>query len=206
MQLNAYPQIADYRQQVFDIYARVRETALDPKTRWDRFRAEQDHLFKKHPQTALSAQQVSEFTSLPYFPYNPDYRFTLPIEPLKDQEEVRINLQDDGPTLLLPFAQVSFYLAGKPFCLTLYWIQAYGGGIFLPFKDATNGNETYSGGRYLLDTLKGADLGREGDRLVVDFNFAYNPSCAYNSRWHCPLPPPDNQLSVPIAAGEMRFN
>ncbi len=79
------------------------------------------------------------------------------------------------------------------------------GGIFLPFKDLTNHNETYSGERYLLDTIKGADLGWEADRLIVDFNFAYNPSCAYNSRWHCPLPPAENQLPVAIRAGEMRF-
>lgn len=120
MQLNAYPQIADYRQQVFDIYARVRETAQDPKNRWKRFRSNQDNLFKTHTQTALTPQQVSEFSLLPYFPNNPEYRFTLPIESLKDQAEVRINLQDDGPTLLLPFGQVSFELAGEPACLTLY--------------------------------------------------------------------------------------
>jgi hypothetical protein len=206
MQLEAYPQLVDYRQQVYDIYSCVRDPAVAPKERWLRFRSDQDHLFKNHPQTALTAQQVSDFTSLPYFPYDPAYRYLLPIEPLKSQEKVTINLQDDGPTLLIPFGQVSFALSGAPVCLTLYWIRAYGGGIFLPFEDSTNGNETYSGGRYLLDTLKGADLGREADRLVIDFNFAYNPSCAYNSRWHCPLPPPDNQLAVPIPAGEKSFD
>jgi uncharacterized protein (DUF1684 family) len=205
MQLNDYLQIADYRQQVFDIYTRVREPDVVPEERWLRFRSALDHLFKTHPQTALTPQQVTKFSSLPYFPYDPVYRFILPIESLKDKEEVRINLQDDGPTLLLPFGQVTLTLSGESVCLTLYWIRAYGGGIFLPFKDGTNGNETYSGGRYLLDSLKGADLGREGDRLVIDFNFAYNPSCAYNARWHCPLPPPDNQLALPIPAGEMKF-
>jgi len=206
MQLNAYPQLVDYRQQVYDIYSCVRDPAVSPKERWLRFHSDQDHLFKNHPQTALTPEQVSKFSSLPYFPYDPAYRFFLPIEPLKGQEKVTINLQDDGPTLLIPFGQVSFALSGEPVCLTLYWIRAYGGGIFLPFEDSTNGSETYSGGRYLLDTLKGADLGREGDRLVIDFNFAYNPSCAYNSRWHCPLPPPDNQLAVPIPAGEKSFD
>ncbi|MBK5107436.1 MAG: DUF1684 domain-containing protein [Anaerolineales bacterium] len=206
MQLNAYPQLVDYRQQVYDIYSCVRDPSVPPKERRLRFRSDLDHLFKNHPQTALTPEQVLKFSSLPYFPYDPAYRFLLPIEPLKGQEKVTINLQDDGPTLLIPFGQVSFALSGEPVCLTLYWIRAYGGGIFLPFEDSTNGNETYSGGRYLLDTLKGADLGREGDRLVIDFNFAYNPSCAYNSRWHCPLPPPDNQLAVPIPAGEKSFD
>ena len=67
-------------------------------------------------------------------------------------------------------------------------------GVFLPFLDETNRSETYGGGRYLLDTIKGADLGREGERLVIDFNYAYNPSCAYNSRWQCPLAPQENWL------------
>lgn len=205
MQPHAYQQIIEYRQQVFEIYSQVRESRADPKRSWLNFRTAQDKLFKTHSQTALTEEQSAEFTTLSYFPYDPNYRFILPIEPIVDQQKVNINLQDDGPTLLLPFGQVSFSLAGKEQCLTLYWIQAYGGGIFLPFKDATNGKETYSGGRYLLDTIKGADLGREGDRLVIDFNFAYNPSCAYNTRWHCPLPPAANKLAVSIRAGEMNF-
>ena len=201
----SYAQLADYRRRVFEIYARVREPNIAPEKRWQLFRSDQDQLFKTHSQTALTLEQAKQFSSLGYFPYDRAYRFILPIEPLKDQEAVKINLQHDGPTLLLPFGQVAFALSGESVCLTLYWIQAYGGGIFLPFKDLTNGKGTYAGGRYLLDTLKGADLGREGDRLVIDFNFAYNPSCAYNSRWHCPLPPPDNQLAVPIPVGEMVF-
>lgn len=205
MQRYDFLQLADYRQQVYDIYAKVRDPDLEAYERWQRFRADQDHLFKSHPQTALTLDQVQNFSSLPFFPYDPDYRFMLPIEPLVDQEEVMIDLQEDGPTLLMPFGQISLTISGEPVCLTLYWIRAYGGGIFLPFKDATNGKETFSGGRYLLDTLKGADLGRDGNLLVIDFNFAYNPSCAYNDRWHCPLPPPNNQLKVPIRAGEMSF-
>lgn len=202
---DAYLQLADYRQRVFEIYDRVREPNITPEAGWDRFRSEQNQLFKTHPQTALTPVQVSEFSALCYYPYDPAYRFILPVEPLKDQKALSINLQDDGPTKLVPFGQMTFILSGESVCLTLYWIQAYGGGIFLPFKDLTNGKGTYAGGRYLLDTIKGADLGREGDRLVIDFNFAYNPSCAYNSRWHCPLPPPENQLTVPIPVGEKMF-
>ena len=205
MQPHTYQQIVDYRQRVFEIYARVRESRADPKEGWLEYRTAQNHLFKTHPQSALTPEQTAQFTSLSYFPYDPNYRFILPIEPIQDQPKVNINLQDDGPTLLLPIGQISFTLAGADHCLTLYWIQAYGGGIFLPFKDATNGKETYSGGRYLLDTIKGANLGWEVDRLVIDFNFAYNPSCAYNTRWHCPLPPAANQLAVAIRAGEMNF-
>jgi uncharacterized protein (DUF1684 family) len=127
------------------------------------------------------------------------------VEPLIEQKVIEITLQDDGPTRLLPFGSISFAIHDQIVSLTLFWIMGYGGGIFLPFKDLTNATKTYPGGRYLLDTIKGADLGREGDQIVIDFNFAYNPSCAYNDRWSCPLPPPENRLPVPIRAGELRF-
>ena len=86
--------------------------------------------------------------------------------------------------------------------LDVYWVAVYGGGVFLPFRDDTSGGEGYGGGRYLLDTVKGADLGGSGGRLVVDFNYAYNPSCAYDPQWSCPLAPPANRLTVPIRTGE----
>jgi len=87
--------------------------------------------------------------------------------------------------------------------LGIYWMSGYAGGLFLPFRDATSGRETYGGGRYLLDTIKHADLGHEDGKLVLDFNFAYNPSCAYNEAWACPLPGPANRLAVEIPVGEL---
>jgi uncharacterized protein (DUF1684 family) len=88
--------------------------------------------------------------------------------------------------------------------LGLFWMEGYAGGLFLPFRDATNGHETYGAGRYLLDAAKSADLGGDGERgtLVLDFNFAYQPSCAFDPRWACPLAPPENWLDVPVRAGE----
>jgi uncharacterized protein len=87
--------------------------------------------------------------------------------------------------------------------LTLYWIGGYGGVVFLPFKDATSGHETYGGGRNLLDTVKSADLGTTADgRAILDFNFAYHPSCVYSDRWTCPLAPPANVLPKPVRGGE----
>jgi uncharacterized protein (DUF1684 family) len=201
----SYLQLADYRRQVFEMYARVRRSHGNPEAGWQRFRADQDNLFKTHPQTALTPEQVEVFSPLRYYPYDPAYRFTLPIEPLRIKDAIQINLQEDGPTRLLPFGRISCRITGQDVSLTLFWIIGYGGGIFLPFQDLTSFNEAYAGGRYLLDTTKGADLGWEADRLVIDFNFAYNPSCAYSARWHCPLPPPDNQLPVPIRAGELRY-
>jgi uncharacterized protein (DUF1684 family) len=84
----------------------------------------------------------------------------------------------------------------------VYWIDVYGGGVFLPFRDATAGTETYGAGRYLLDTVKGADLGGSDSRLILDFNYAYHPSWAYDARWSCPLAPPENRLDVAVRAGE----
>jgi uncharacterized protein (DUF1684 family) len=93
----------------------------------------------------------------------------------------------------------------QPVALSVFWVMGYGGGIFLPFRDQTYQKETYGGGRYLLDTIKHADLGGDSSGLVIDFNYAYNPSCAYNPRWVCPLSPIENRLSVPIRAGELNF-
>jgi hypothetical protein len=101
------------------------------------------------------------------------------------------------------FARVRFELLGEPRSLELYWLEAYGGGVFLPFADTTSGRETYGAGRYLLDTVKGADLGGDDRALVLDFNFAYNPSCSYDDRWACPLAPPANRLDVRVEAGEL---
>ena len=96
-------------------------------------------------------------------------------------------------------------LAGREVSLAVYWLEGYGGGLFLPFRDALGGTQTYGGGRYLLDTVKGADLGMSADgaRLVLDFNYAYNPSCSYDPRWSCPLAPPENRIDVSVEAGEM---
>ena len=99
-------------------------------------------------------------------------------------------------------ATAHFELDGRPQTLEVLWLDAYGGGLFLPFRDATSGSETYGGGRYLLDTVKGADLGGADGRLLLEFNFAYNPSCVYSARWACPLTPPANRLDVAIRAGE----
>ncbi len=121
---------------------------------------------------------------------------------LQNQETRIIILPADGKFCYLPVAGIHFYFEDEPLKLTLFWVEGYGGGLFLPFKDATAGVETYSGGRYLYDTIKGADLGADETEIVLDFNFAYNPSCAYDSRWVCPLSPPENTLPIKVTAGE----
>ena len=99
---------------------------------------------------------------------------------------------------------LEFELDGAPQQLAALWISGYAGGLFVPFRDATCGTETYGAGRYVLDTIKSADLGSnlaEGT-VILDFNYAYHPSCAYDPRWVCPLAPPENRLAIPIRAGE----
>ena len=129
-----------------------------------------------------------------FFPYDPAWRFEARIEPA-EPEPIELN----G----FPFTRFARARVTEAASLDLYWLETYGGGIFLPFRDATSGGETYGAGRYLLDTVKGADLGGTDTTLVVDFNFAYNPSCAWDDAWACPLSPPANRLDFEVAAGEL---
>jgi hypothetical protein len=130
----------------------------------------------------------------------------MPIS-LGEDEAPRATLLPEGELRYRPVATVDFSVpegttSGTTARLTLYWLEGYGGGLFLPFGDATNGKTTYGGGRYLYDTIKGADLGVTPDRIILDFNYAYNPSCAYRPKWVCPLAPRENILSFAVEAGE----
>lgn len=204
-----YQALLDYRRSVAGIYAGARgETAgapLDAAERSGRFRTERNELFRHHPQSPLSDAEKQRFSGLDYFDYDPSLRFTLPVEYDIEPGDLEISLQDDGPLRLRRFGRIRFSVESVELTLSLFWISSYGGGVLLPFKDLTSTTETYGGGRYLLDTIKHADLGAENGRLVIDFNYAYNPSCAYDPRWHCPLAPAENNLPVRITAGEMRY-
>jgi hypothetical protein len=200
-----YEELADYRRSVARLYAGVRQSSPNTEKRWAEFCQERDSLFATHPQSALSPEQKRNFSSLRYFPYNPDLRFLLPVDTAIEPMVMEYELPEEGLIRLKRFGKIHFEVDGQSVSLSLFWIVGYGGGIFLPFRDLTNRENTYGGGRYLLDTIKHADLGCEADRIVIDFNFAYNPSCAYNPRWVCPLPPSENWLNIPIRAGELRF-
>jgi len=206
MSRSSFEELLDYRRSVSDLYSQLRRSELAEIERCRQFRRERDRLFRHHPQSALSAEQQAGFTRLRYFPYNPDWRLLLLVDTTVKPEIIEMALQDDGPIGMQRFGRIQFEVAGQTITLSLFWILGYGGGVFLPFRDLTNGQSTYGGGRYLLDTIKHADLGQEGSRLVIDFNYAYNPSCAYNSRWHCPLSPRENWLPVAITAGEQRYS
>jgi uncharacterized protein (DUF1684 family) len=188
----------NYRRRVHDMYRRVRERGPGPES-WPRWVAERDELFATHPQTPI--EDRSRFGRLPYFPYDPAWRTSGRFTP-SDDEVAIVDHSGDGSTRFVRIGIVEFEAAGNQGRLEVLWLDSYGGGIFLPFRDATNGGPTYGGGRYLLDTVKGADLGHAGDEIVLDFNFAFHPSCVHSERWSCPLAPPANRLSFPVEAGE----
>ena len=190
----------DWKRRVFALYADVR-AAADPETAWEHWRSTRDELYREHPQSPLPPAARASFAGLDYYPYDPAYRVAAELRPLAAGPRP-VETSGDAPLLFRPFALASFVLAGATHSLEVHWLEGYGGGVFLPVRDATSGATTYGGGRYVLDTVKGADLGVDGDRLIVDFNFAYNPSCAYDPGWVCPLAPPGNRLAAAIEAGE----
>jgi uncharacterized protein (DUF1684 family) len=174
------------------LYAEVRALSVDdPRRAWERWREIRSELYRTHPQSPRIGGEPS------YFPYDPRFRWEARIEPLPPA-----SLEIAGSA----GSVVSFVRFGVAMFaehrLEVYWLSAYGGGVFLPFRDATSGHETYGAGRYLLDTVKGADLGGSDSTLVLDFNFAFNPSCAWDDEWACPLSPPANRLSFRVEAGE----
>ena len=192
--------LADWRRRVAELYEEVRETP-DPARAWERWRAVRNDLFRGHPQSPLPEAEREAFPGLPFFDYDPALRVLAKVVE-KESEHYEIETSGDGTYGFSRFAEARFEIGGVPAALELYWLDGYVGGVFVPFRDATGGKETYGAGRYLLDTGKGADLGMQGERLVLDFNFAYNPSCAYDPQWVCPLAPPRNRLDVAIRAGE----
>ncbi len=200
---DAHPllQLADWRRRTFELYARIRGEP-DPTVAWRDWRDSRDALFARHPQSPLPAAARSCFSGLPAYPYDPGLRFQVALEPATATAERRLEIGDDGTARLVPVGRTLGLRPDLGAELTLYWIAGYGGGLFLPFRDATSGNETYGGGRYLLDAIKGADLGSCDDRLVLDFNFAYHPSCVHSADWTCPLAPPENRLPAPVRGGE----
>lgn len=193
-----YMSLLDWRRRVAELYAEIRaRIERDRVDAHDYWRKHRDDLFRNHPQSPLSQDRRAAFHGLHYYDYDARFAFTTT---LRRVPEKRYDLfTSHGQSM--SFTRVG--IAELPIgALEVLWLDAYSGGVFLSFRDATTGASTYGGGRYLLDTAKGADLGASGDALVLDFNFSYNPSCAYDDKWSCPLPPPANALAVAIEAGE----
>ncbi len=191
--------LVDYRRRVADIYNRVVEAGADQRS-WETWRAARTELLLTHPESPVIDRGQFEGT-LPYFDYDPSWAVVGTVEPLGgDEEPAKLA---GGSSLFNQIGSVVFERAGERHSLGLFWLDAYGGGLLLPFRDKTNGSSTYGAGRYLLDGAKSADLGAQGpNELVLDFNFAYHPSCMWDPQWPCPLAPPASHLSVAVEAGE----
>ncbi len=194
--------LVDWRRRVGDLYRLTSDRALSD------FRAGRDQLFRTHPQSPIPAGKRTSFRGLQYFEPDAQYRMTCTLTPVDEGELVEIDTGgDDGVIKYRRAGALSVVIAGTPCRLTVFSLVGYGAGLFLPFRDRTSGKETYGGGRYLFDTIKNTDglalvLEAEPHTVTIDFNYAYNPSCAYDERWACPLPPRENWLTVPILAGE----
>ena len=192
-------ELLDWKRRVFDLYREIRATA-DPETAWRRWCDVRGDLIARHPQSPVDAARRTAFSPA-YFAYDPAARVLAEVVSV-DPEDADVPMSRGEEARFTRFGYARFELAGRASSLALYWLEGYGGGVFLSFTDATSGEQTYGAGRYLLDSVKGADLGTHMGRLVLDFNYAFNPSCAYDSRWACPLAPPENRLPVAVRAGE----
>jgi uncharacterized protein len=197
--VNAYASLLDWKRRVFELYAEVRASD-DPRDAWRHWRDVRDGLFRTHPESPVPPEARASFQGLEYFDYDPALRILADVEDA-EPERREIVASGDETMAFTRIGRARFDLG----TLELYWLDGYGGGLFVPFADGTSGRETYGAGRYVLDTVKGADLGEREGRLVLDFNFAYNPSCAYDPRWVCPLAPPANRLRLPVRAGECTY-
>ena len=189
--------LLDWRRRTAALFAAAR-AAADPEAGWRTWRDGRDELFATHPDSPLDAAARAAFQGLPFAAYDPALRFETALEPATPQR-LELPTAADG---VVPLDRIGTVALGELGAIDVWWLGGYGGGVFLPLRDGTAGSATYGGGRYLLDTVKGADLGGDGERLVVDLNFAYHPSCTYDPRWSCPLAPEGNRVTAPVAAGE----
>ena len=160
------------------------------------YRAEKDEFFQRHPQSPLTPEQRQGFVGLQYFPENEDLRLEVQVEPAQDGEPMEMQTSTGGVQTYVRHGTFRFEVDGKEAVLTIFRNEH---GYFLPFVDSLAGKETYPAGRYLEPEAL------PGGRFFVDFNLAYNPYCAYNEMWSCPITPPENRLKVPVRAGEKLF-
>jgi uncharacterized protein (DUF1684 family) len=186
-------EVASWRREVHALYAAVRAEG-DPVAAHAAWVDGRTALFENHPASPRQGGQ-----KLRHAPYDPAFRFVAPVV-AGELEPWTFQSATDGP---VPFSGIGTVQLGDLGSVAVWWLESYGGGVFLPLRDGSAGTTTYGAGRYVLDTVKGSDLGREEDAWVVDLNFAYNPSCVYDYRWVCPLAPAANRLAAPVPVGEL---
>ena len=197
-------QIADWRRRVFGLYGGVRQlSARNPSAGHELWHSGRDELFAGHAASPLLPDDRAAFTGLTVAAYDPDWRFEVEVHRTEEPHRIKVETGTDG---VVPFDLIGSVRLPYIGSLDVWRLASYAGGLFLPLKDSLAGKPggTYGGGRYLLDTVKGADLGPGvgDDSLILDFNFAYNPSCAYDPAWACPLAQPGNRVAVEIPVGE----
>ena len=210
-------QLADWRRRVAALYVEVRALALtDPEAAWRRWIEVREQLYRTHPQSPVPPGDRPTFRAR-HWPYDPSLRFQVRLEAPPPAASppaggfgglaaLPLSLPNSGADVLAfhRIGSVAIPLPAGERRLSAFWMEGYAGGLFIAFRDATNGIETYGAGRYLVDAAKSADLGGDpvAGTLIADFNFAYQPSCAFDPKWACPLAPPENRLDLPIEAGE----
>jgi len=183
-----------WRREVADIYRAVRHEP-SPVDGWNLWRTRREALFRDHPNSPLQPGEP-----LPsYAPYDAELRVELFVRPAPAQRWEAATATDG----VVPFERIGRVELPGIGSLDVWWLDSYGDGVFVPMRDGTSGRTTYGAGRYLIDTVKGADLGGDADRLVIDLNFAYNPSCAYDPAWACPLAPEGTRIAASVEAGEL---
>lgn len=200
--------LADWRRRIAALYAEVRAmSADDPADAHRHWRSVREALFREHPQSPVPPALRTGFAAR-HFPYDPSMRFTVMLEPAPPETagafDLRLPNSGRDTLAFTRVGQVSLPFPDRARPLSVFWMAGYAGGLFLPFRDGTSGRETYAAGRYLVDAAKSADLGGDASArtLVLDFNFAIQPSCAFDPKWACPLAPPENRLDLEIRAGE----
>jgi uncharacterized protein (DUF1684 family) len=189
--------LVDWRRRVAQLYADVRANP-DPRAAHAHWVSTRDALLREHPESPVPADRRATFRGVPMAAYDPAFRFDVVVDPGVEPVEWAVQTGTDGVVRFRRIGRAGVPAVGE---LDVWWLLGYGGGMFIPVRDSAL--QTYGGGRYLIDTVKGADLGGDGDRLVLDMNFAYNPSCAYDPAWACPLAPAGNTVAVPLPVGEL---
>ncbi|HVT65466.1 MAG TPA: DUF1684 domain-containing protein [Mycobacteriales bacterium] len=182
--------LLDWRRRVAQLYAAVRADT-DPAHAHQVWCEQRQALFRGHPQSANRGAELR------VAPYDAAWRFEIALEPAEPLR-IEIATATDG---VVPFERIGSVTLPPIGTLDVWWLDSYGGGVWLPLRDTNP--DTYGGGRYVLDTVKGADLGGADGRLIIDLNFAYNPSCAYDEVWACPLAPEGNRTGVAVPVGEL---
>jgi uncharacterized protein (DUF1684 family) len=187
----------DWRRRTFALYAAVRAEG-DPAAAHACWVEARNTLLTDHPASSVPAQLRAGYDGAEVSAYDPAYRFVVPVDTAVEPENYAYETVTDGVVSFSRLGRVDLDGLGS---LDVWWLDSYGGGLFVPVRDAAA--STYGGGRYLIDTVKGADLGGDGAGLVVDLNFAYQPSCAYDPAWACPLAGPGNTLATEVPVGEL---